>query len=481
MGTIDIKKMLVKCYLIFMLCVFPLYYESGYANILRAKRTAYLNITLIFLVFMLVYSVIERKQLESAYKILIGGLVFCTILILFPTLWTYAGQDSLLGLSGRYLGSVSIIMGLMVVLFVAIYFEWREYIGVLLCVGVGSVFLLQIINTFGFDILQMQQEAATNKQYFISTIGNINFNATFNTMLLPVCVAAYLLSRKKLSMILVGIVILLGGIGSVCCRSDSVYLGLGVMLLVLYFVVIHEASYIKKYLNVVIIWEAAIIITGFMRHILKSGYPFDGISAILTESKLLPFVMLITVIMRLGLREQLVRKSFFKIGAYILGGIVLLLVAGEVWEQLSLVMTDNWGNNRGYIWSRSIAIWKQLPVYKQIYGCGVNSVSYLYEEYLGMEMVNLYGARYIDAHNEILQVLLSLGVMGVIIYLGVFVGILVLSLQVYRSGNKNALYAMLCIPAYLAQGLVNNPQIATTPLIFIGLGIFLNIIIKTNR
>ena len=100
----------------------------------------------------------------------------------------------------------------------------------------------------------------------------------------------------------------------------------------------------------------------------------------------------------------------------------------------------------------------------------------------GEEATTLYGAPFADAHNEFLQFLLTCGVLGVIGYFGTMLTGCVKprslnsqhSLQSPAESRDISMTLFACqtvIAAYLAQGLVNNPQTVTTPLLFLFLGI----------
>ena len=131
------------------------------------------------------------------------------------------------------------------------------------------------------------------------------------------------------------------------------------------------------------------------------------------------------------------------------------------------VLTDEFGSNRGYIWKRTAEAFIHLPLIEKAVGVGADCFYLLMTPLCGEEATLLYGAPYADAHNEFLQLLLTCGFFGVIGYFGT---LLAGCFRVRRTGWKLPV-RQIVIAAWLAQGIVNSPQVMTTPLMFIFLGI----------
>ena len=82
----------------------------------------------------------------------------------------------------------------------------------------------------------------------------------------------------------------------------------------------------------------------------------------------------------------------------------------------------------------------------------------------------LYGAPFADAHNEFLQILITTGITGVIGYFGFFISSMLTMVRKADRDSASAIGATVIL-AFLFQGVVNNPQIFTTPILFAFLGI----------
>lgn len=511
------KKYCVNCYLAFMMLIFLLYYRNGYIDILRVKRGLFLNGTAVFLLWMFLISIFEilingkererrekrdRSRLwKSGYGYL-GYLILLEIAVLvISTLGAEHRRDVFLGLTGRYLGSLAMVMGWITVLLIAKYVRWNVVLNWIFLIGVGIVWLLQILNTCGIDPLGIQaQTAEWMRLYFISTIGNVNFNAGFDCMTLPVIMVFYTVCRERFSRMIYGIALCLGSAAAVCCRSDSVYLGIGIGFLALLACGLRHWEYLIRCVEGMTLSLFSMLLTAlFIRYriggdaLLGLGIPVSDIRFAAVEILCVGVLWALILGGKKGCfwknesqRERCLRiwRRVYGCLLILMGGIFLLgmilvnktdLLPVQKMPFYWMHLTDEWGSSRGYVWKRSLEIFKELPLFEKLFGCGMNSTGYLLNDYFGEEMQARFSVKFIDAHNEGLQYLLSIGIVGTMLYFAILLGIFVSAVKAIRAGNENAMFAVCAIPAFLAQGLVNNPQIVTTPLLFIGLGIFWNI------
>lgn len=511
-----------------MMLVFPLYYKNGYIDILRAKRALFLDGTAVFLLWMLLLSVFEvlineknerkngkkerkeegnRSRWRKPGKADLRYLVYSEIaVLLISTLGAEEKQDVFLGLTGRYLGSLAMIMGWITVLLIAKYVQWNLLLNWIFLIGAGNVYLLQILNTCGIDPLGMQAKTAEwMRIYFISTIGNINFNSSFDCMTLPVIMVFYAVCRERFSRIVYGGVLCLGSAAAVCCRSDSVYLGLGIGFLALLACGFLRWEYLSRCAEEMSLCLLSMLLTVlFIRYriggdaLLGLGIPVADMRFVAVEILCVGMLWFLILGGKKGCfwKNEIQREGCLRIWRKVYGALLsmgggILLLGMILVNKTSLLpvqkmpfyrmyLTDEWGSSRGYVWKRCVEIFRQQPLFDQIFGSGMNSTGFLLNDYFGEEMQARFSVKFIDAHNEALQYLLSIGVVGTVLYFMILLGILVSGIKALKAGNERAMFVVCAIPAFLAQGLVNNPQIATTPLLFMGLGIFWNIINRNH-
>jgi O-antigen ligase len=132
-----------------------------------------------------------------------------------------------------------------------------------------------------------------------------------------------------------------------------------------------------------------------------------------------------------------------------------------------------WGNKRGYVWSRLLELYKGFPLFRKMIGTGSETIEMLMQTNFGSDMVAKTGMNFDNAHNELLQYLITQGLLGLLSYL-LFVGSAIR--DGFKKGERFQKAAALCGVCYLAQSVVNISQAITTPLFFVILALA-----KTNQ
>lgn len=102
-------------------------------------------------------------------------------------------------------------------------------------------------------------------------------------------------------------------------------------------------------------------------------------------------------------------------------------------------------------------------------GHGMNRFFVPFYKYFYEEMMSRFTSPYIDAHNELLQMLVTTGIMGCAGYMGMMISGVYNGVKKYAS-NPLVLVEVMVLSSYLLQGIVNNPQVFTLPLIFLFMG-----------
>ncbi len=143
--------------------------------------------------------------------------------------------------------------------------------------------------------------------------------------------------------------------------------------------------------------------------------------------------------------------------------------AFSVLERLRL--QDSWGSSRGYIWRITMESWLDLPLWDKITGYGVNYYHMFIQQYGGAEVAEYFGgALLVDAHNELMQIVTTMGVLGTVGYFGLLISTIVKSAKKVTV-RPSLILGVIVVCSYIAQGLVNNPTVFLTPYLFLMLGI----------
>ncbi len=492
-------------YVAVMLLIFPLFYRNNYIDILRAKRDFYFAVTFFFLgimVLMALFAILERGKGNSPFtKKQDMKSVLLFFILLAVAAWLIGGfrsgylMDAFWGVTGRYLGIMVYLSGVAVMLLLARFLKWSTFLTWMLLLGTSGVYLLQILNHWQIDILGMKDNLASYQHdTFTSTIGNLNFNAALNSVTVPMVMVLFLNCKEKISMWIYAFVLFLGFIGSFCCRSDSVFLGIGVSFLVILGYAFLQKKKLEKVWAEGLIFFLALSVTAlFYKLFYEKAYPFDGVMQAILNVKLIAamavFLLLCVLIWKLaknkdGLYLWLNRIYWIML---LISVLLLLLVlgvanfgdAGETGWISEFRFNDAWGRHRGYDWNRALQIFSKISPEKKIFGCGINCFPYVMDEYFGEEAGQLLNLRVVDAHSEYLHLLVTMGIAGCIGYFGTILTVLVRCIRGVAK-DERALFGIAGIIAFLAQGIVNNSQITILPFVFIGLGIYLSILRKNQ-
>ena len=491
---------LTGVYVGFMLLIFPLVFHNAYFDIFTTKRYAYLVATSAFLIFAAVLLLVLLAQRSLKLTERIGKPVLCfagaeLLLLLFSLLLVDNPAEMFWGVSGRRLGVLVMCMCVVTMLLIAAYGAWQTSARWCLLIGSAVVYFLQITDEWQLNLLGMHLPNVQDT-LFISTIGNINFNAAFNCLTLPVGIALYMNAKEKVYHWIYGIFCVLGFAATICCRSDSGILGLGVSILVLFYIKRSDEKSSIRFANVFVFWIVAsvFVLLGYERT-QAAGYYISGAVGIFVKGKLIVAELVIALIWYLLLwgcrnREHM-RKCQHKIIGIALLVILLAVIACVLvinvrhidlskYPELAryVVFDDSWGSRRGFIWKETWKQYWQFDIKKLLFGCGITN--YKTTAVIESAEYGLAAGATIDAHCELLQLLFTTGIFGVISYFGMELSVLIASIRAYRNDRPEALMGILVISGYLAQGMVNNLQIATTPVWFVLLGLFCAVTRKTT-
>lgn len=136
-----------------------------------------------------------------------------------------------------------------------------------------------------------------------------------------------------------------------------------------------------------------------------------------------------------------------------------------------LVFHDGWGTNRGYIWRKSVELFQEFPLRQKLFGYGSETFGILTTENFLVDMFNsAQGQVFDNAHNEYLQYLVTIGVLGLVTYVTFLISAM-WRMAVRRNENAysaGCLFAVLC---YCAQALVNLNLPITAPIMWLMLSV----------
>ena len=132
----------------------------------------------------------------------------------------------------------------------------------------------------------------------------------------------------------------------------------------------------------------------------------------------------------------------------------------------TLRFSDRWGTHRGFMWNKAIEAFGGFNFFQKLFGTGPDTFFYTFSPFFD-ELYDRFGDGSTDAaHNEYINYLLNLGIVGLTSYLAFTGGALV---RAFKAAKKNplALVFASAVVAYMAQAVVNIALPIATPLFII--------------
>jgi len=393
---------------------------------------------------------------------------------------------------------------------------WALVISGAVCAYIG------VINFFKIDPLGFYNKSlkADDHPRFISTIGNIDFFCAFLCLSLP-AVTTLFVSGKGYTRYICLPCIAVGAAALIAARADGAMIGFaGSVFFALYAGLKNRKSMISC-LSALSAMFLGFAVTGFCMRENPDGYfsvqgsvmsvfaehsVLTGIIGILLavgavctflylrfrqcagddEAKKvlmvfvcllgagIPFAFLIS-----SMKEERKNEIFRKIVLFSLCA-VIVTAAACMFVHYTFIDTeteltgiknffrfcDDWGTYRGGVWTRCLKLYAQSDLRVKLIGFGPDELKKPLADAYGKEIAAYSGYSFDNAHNELIQYLLTLGALGLSAYLLFVAG----SMYTLFRKMKNCPYALAAFAAgatYFLHTIVTVNQPITTPLFFL--------------
>lgn len=500
----------ISFFIVLIMLVFPLIYNNSYIDILVVKYQFYWGCVVVMLSLCLILSfimlVIDHKMYKGEYaKKFFSGLlpknwrktfraadfwaIIFWIILVISTLQSDYFYESFWGNEGRLSGLF------LLTLYVAVYFmitrfwkpkEWALDIflisGMIVCfVGITDYFRMDIIN-FRDNV------APEHWDIFTSTIGNINMYTAYIALILGVAAGWFAVTTSKVRAVWCYLCMVVSFFAIIMGCSDNAYLALAALFGLLPLVLFRSKVGIRRYLLMAATFGTVVQgINLINQTYVDTVIGLDSLFQILANFNGLLYVVagLWAAYIAVYILTRNNKNKSDEVGPLLMYGwagllifFVLILcflmfdanVTGnaEKYGALGnyLVFNDSWGTNRGYIWRKSLELYKDFDPMNKVFGYGLETFGILTTTKIGAEMPQLYE----NAHNEYLQYLITIGAAGLIAYV-IFLGLVIrcmwknLKAKPYITG---CCFAVIC---YITQALVNISLPIVSPMMWLLLSI----------
>ncbi len=509
---LNLYDVVTDIFILFVFGLFPLIYHDNYIDIQTFKSLAFRAAALCYLIVMYFIYLLKgsstdkteeaeiRRKAHGNYRDMImnlPGYMYFLILFLIGVILSTAFSRwpvyAINGSMGRNVGSIDYLLCGAVCIVLSIRFHKRKLLAEAATVLNSIAFILIILNFWGIDPLGMYENLVKGQyKYFIGTIGNVNAVSAYLCIVVPVYLAAFFLSKTHLLKMMYGAAAVIGFYAGFASSSDSFFLGLGAAFLTIFYHSLSVKGGIRKLAECLTLFAGAAVLFKLslnladhmsVTSIFLEQYQENGLLVKVLDLRgmmvMLFVVLFVWILSMISVSAPVVclirRLLLFAVIAAAAGILLVNLFPGitdHAWSGglKRFVIGNSFGTGRGYVWKKSLEMWKTYSFLEKLFGCGTDCFYLQMVPVYGEEMTKLFGAPFMDAHCEFLQMLLTTGLVGTIGYAGFLTTILISAWGKVRT-NPVLLIGTAMTASYLAQGLVNSSTPACTPVIFAGLGI----------
>jgi hypothetical protein len=454
---------------------------------------------------LLVYKISKhRKKLNIDY-VLIGTSVII-IAAVVTTILSPLKEVSIWGLYSRNNGLLAYISLFLVVYCISNFKVENKHISLLVhTVNIASMLLviIGIFQFFGLDILNslwfkqiytpsiyrhliesisIGQKTFLDTQYYWSTsiLDQFNYYGAFCSIVFSLITAFALNEDNSIKKILLIIGSIMLFIGTILAQSMGSIIAMFVALVLIPIFLVNKSNY-KSFILMCLGYT---IVSAIINKLTKY-MAFSEIYKVVTQTLSSKLVILVVFFSIMYILFYIFRKKISHYRYLLISILIILMlligITGFIYI-LNNVVEQNMGmlTNRGYIWHYANGLIKD----NYIFGYGPDSFYYYFPQINTDKNLYLPYAYVDKPHNMYLQIILDIGIFGLIGFMVLLVGLLLksnkaidLEEDLYKNTYFKAL--MLVIMAYMIQGIVNDNHLVVQPIVYLIFGIGASLIKQT--
>lgn len=491
----------------------PLAFHNLYFDILSIKYWLYcgavISIAVVILIIALIY--IHKDGMENDYetvKTILRGFSFKSLkttdwaMILFvsaATISTFQSEyfyESFWGNEGRYTGLFLILLYTASFFIITKCLKFKQwYLDAFVAAGI-LVCIVGILHYFKIDPIGFKRDLSDlDYKIFVSTIGNINTYTSYVSLVVGVSTLLFCIEKDRTKKLLYAIAMSVSIFALITGISDNAYLAMIALLCFLPLYLFNNIRGIKNYTIILAILCTEFLLIDFIGqkipgHVMEISGLFNVIAGF-SKMPVIVVVLWAAAVTITIIEFQLVKRGMIvenNLGRWIwLAILAIMFVAGcyllydanvmgnrDRYGSLKnyIVFDDDWGTHRGYIWRVAMEIYGKFPFMHKLFGYGPDTFGIITVHTYYDDMVNRYNEKFDSAHNEYIQYLITIGIVGVTAYIGLICTSLVRLIRQVK--NHPAIMAVpIAVICYCAQAFVNIsvPMVAPIMLTLIMVGL----------
>ena len=481
-------RLLTAAYLFVIFFALPLVFWQKFFDITEAKHAFFLGASLLYVLLLLLARLFFPRDFgtlpprftvhPAALAMAVLFLCFCvgSALGKYP-LEAFAGQNN------RYQGLLTLFVYAAVVFALSRQSIDAGLVESAIVLGAVPVSLLGVLNHFGVDPLGFYENLrAFDLPRFLSTLGNADFYGSYICIAFAAAVGLFIRAEKKGARVLSALALVAISFGALVAGSDSTALGLIAAALLFPLALFSDARALRRLILAAGIFSLCALGFGLLSGVLSSTTYLSAFVTLLKHPAVSGALCAVFALLWLMLHKTdptqlraLFKPYLILLASATLVGIVALVLLNTALSQISLGgaerylrFSESWGTDRGKIWLFAARLYRSYSPAQMLFGAGPSALFH------ADAAARVFSDAALDtAHNEYLQYLLVSGAAGLLAYLAA------LGFAIYagiRKCAKNPAVRglLLALIAYAAQATVNIAQPASTPLLFLLIGVLIS-------
>lgn len=491
-----VNQIIASVFTLIIIAVFPLFFRNYYFDILTVKYIFYYGTIISMAVVTLVVSIIflfldksrydwatikslKRQFSIKSFRKSDWAMIAFLIAVAISTFQSDYFYESFWGNEGRFMGMFLILLYGVSFFIIGHCLKFKQwFLDVFLFAGMIAC-IIGIMQFFKYDPIGFKKGlTASDFPSFTSTIGNINTYTSYVALISGMGTVLFAIEKNRfrrawyLFTVIISMFALITGI------SDNAYLALLALFGLLPLYLFNNLKGLKRYMVLVSILFTEfqfidLISQKYPEHVLKINGLFN---VIVGYDKLAHFVVMlwgiciVLYVLDACVSKESIMKKDNNLGRWIwLGLLIIIVMAGcyilydaniagnaDKYGSLKkyLVINDDWGTHRWYIWRIGMESYAKFPLIHKIFGYGPDTFGIITVNNFYEEMISRYNEKFDSAHNEYLQYLITIGIVGLAAYLTLLFTSIV---EMIRASKKRPVmmaltFALVC---YGAQAAVN--------------------------
>lgn len=500
----DYAAAIMGLFALVVLCVFPLVVTNAYFNILETKYLFFSGSAIVMIVLMTIYGLVSEKIFDFLNNFKIKEVLgkwnvvdwaFVAFWMANVLSWVFCSDwrwEAFWGTSGRYNGVFLMTIYLVVYFMVTRFFVFRKwYLDAFLAVGL-VVCLFGITDYFQMDIMNFKVRMVDHqKPIYTSTFGNINTYTVYAAAVMVVSMILFATEKSPKRMIWYYVSMVVSCFALIMGVSDNAYLSLAALFGFSPLYLFRTKTGISRYLiSVATFFSVILCIDWINAAFADTVLGIDSLFTVISKLSILPVVVVglwvlggVVTFIFLKKKKENDSEDVSKWPVYAWMGVIVLVVGVVVFAFYDatiagnagrygvfapyVTFNDTWGTDRGFVWKCAIEIWADLltPIQK-LFGYGADTFRLIMMMNYPAKMVNGVPTVYDSVHNEYLNYLVTVGVVGMCAYI-VFLVAAVRKLWKRMENHPEVAAVTFVVLAYMVQALININLPVVMPVILL--------------